>query len=70
MGSALTGQRYVALDFFPNVPAVSIDTRRMPIELPTLPNRRMQAVAKIVTVDRRSARVCEARVLIERGSRL
>jgi len=38
MGSVLTGQRYVALDFFPNVPAVSIDTRRMPVELPTVPN--------------------------------
>jgi paraquat-inducible protein B len=38
MGSVLTGQRYVALDFFPNVPAVSIDTSRMPVELPTVPN--------------------------------
>ncbi|WP_246217106.1 intermembrane transport protein PqiB [Paraburkholderia panacisoli] len=38
MGSVLTGQRYVALDFFPHAPAVSIDTRRMPVELPTVPN--------------------------------
>jgi paraquat-inducible protein B len=34
----LTGQRYVALDFFPHAPAVSIDTRGMRVELPTVPN--------------------------------
>ncbi|ASV99325.1 intermembrane transport protein PqiB [Paraburkholderia aromaticivorans] len=38
MGSVLTGQRYVALDFFPHARAASIDTRRLPVELPTVPN--------------------------------
>jgi paraquat-inducible protein B len=38
VGSVLTGQRYVALDFFPHVPAASIDTRRTPVELPTVPD--------------------------------
>lgn len=38
MGSVLTGQRYVALDFFPHVSAASIDTRRSPVELPTVPS--------------------------------
>ena len=38
MGSVLTGQRYVALDFFPHVTAASIDTRRSPVELPTVPS--------------------------------
>lgn len=38
MGSVLTGQRYVALDFFPHAVAVSIDTRRTPVELPSIPN--------------------------------
>lgn len=38
MGNALTGQRYVALDVFPNAPPVSIDIRHLPVELPTVPN--------------------------------
>lgn len=38
VSSVLTGQRYVALDIFPNAPAVSIDTQRLPVELPTVPN--------------------------------
>jgi paraquat-inducible protein B len=38
MGSVLTGQRYVALAFFSNASAVNIDTRRTPVELPTVPN--------------------------------
>ncbi|MBN3757661.1 MCE family protein [Paraburkholderia sp. Tr-20389] len=38
MGSVLTGQRYVALDFFPRAPKVSIDTQRTRVELPTVPN--------------------------------
>lgn len=38
MGSMLTGQRYVALDFFPRAPKVQIDMQRLPVELPTVPN--------------------------------
>jgi paraquat-inducible protein B len=38
VGSLLTGQRYVALDFFPNARAVHLDMKRLPIELPTVPN--------------------------------
>jgi len=34
----LTGQLYVALDFFPKAPAVAIDVAREPLELPTIPN--------------------------------
>jgi paraquat-inducible protein B len=37
-GSVLTGQRYVALDFFPRARKVRIDTQRTPVELPTVPN--------------------------------
>ncbi|HWT38811.1 MAG TPA: MlaD family protein [Paraburkholderia sp.] len=37
-GSVLTGQRYVALDFFPRAPRIPFDTRRTPVELPTVPN--------------------------------
>jgi paraquat-inducible protein B len=38
MGNALTGQRYIALDFFPHAPVVHIDVARGPVELPTVPN--------------------------------
>jgi paraquat-inducible protein B len=36
-GSLITGQLYVALDFFPNAPRASIDWSRSPPELPTTP---------------------------------
>jgi paraquat-inducible protein B len=38
IGTVLTGQRYIALDFFPHAPVVKLDTDRMPVELPTVPN--------------------------------
>ncbi|HEV3431915.1 MAG TPA: MlaD family protein [Paraburkholderia sp.] len=38
MGNALTGQRYIALDFFPHAPAVRFDVEHEPVELPTVPN--------------------------------
>ncbi|CAN5402268.1 MlaD family protein [soil metagenome] len=37
-GNLLTGQIYVALDFFPKAPKVQIDAMREPLELPTMPN--------------------------------
>lgn len=37
-GNLLTGQVYVALDFFPKAPPVKIDLAKNPIELPTVPN--------------------------------
>ncbi|BCZ81128.1 intermembrane transport protein PqiB [Paraburkholderia terrae] len=36
-GSLLTGQRYIALDFFPNAPRASVDLTANPPELPTIP---------------------------------
>ncbi len=33
----LTGQLYVALDFFPNLPKVTFDTNKIPFEIPTTP---------------------------------
>jgi paraquat-inducible protein B len=35
-GNLLTGQMYVALDFFPKAPAVKVDVNKSPIELPTV----------------------------------
>ncbi|RIX85359.1 intermembrane transport protein PqiB [Acidovorax cavernicola] len=37
-GNLLTGQVYVALDFFPKAPAAKIDLSKSPIELPTIAN--------------------------------
>lgn len=37
-GNLLTGQIYVALDFFPKEKAVKVDTEQVPIELPTVAN--------------------------------
>lgn len=50
-GSFLTGQLYVALDFFPKAPAVAFDASKRPLELPTLPgslDELQTAVAEIV----------------------
>ncbi|MGI4814899.1 MAG: intermembrane transport protein PqiB [Janthinobacterium lividum] len=37
-GNFLTGQVYVALDFFPKAAPVKLDLSKQPIELPTVPN--------------------------------
>ena len=37
-GNLLTGQVYVAIDFFPKAPARTIDFSKDPVELPTVPN--------------------------------
>jgi paraquat-inducible protein B len=37
-GNLLTGQVYVALDFFPKAPPVKIDLTKNPVELPTVAN--------------------------------
>ncbi len=37
-GNLLTGQVYVALDFFPKAPPAKIDLNKSPIELPTVAN--------------------------------
>ena len=57
MGSVLTGQRYVALDFFPHAPAASIDTRRTPVELPTVPNTLEELQDKLADIVNRLDRV-------------
>jgi paraquat-inducible protein B len=37
-GNLLTGQLYIALDFFPNSKPVKVDLEQYPLEIPTVPN--------------------------------
>jgi paraquat-inducible protein B len=37
-GNLITGQAYVAVDFFPGQPKVKLDLAKQPIELPTVPS--------------------------------
>ncbi|MGJ7489832.1 intermembrane transport protein PqiB [Variovorax sp. ZT4R33] len=37
-GNLLTGQNYIALDFFPNAPTATVDIDKDPVELPTMQN--------------------------------
>ena len=46
-GNLLTGQLYVALDFFPNAPKAKIDWSRDPTELPVMPSTVTDLEAKI-----------------------
>ena len=36
-GNLLTGQQYVAVDFFPKAPKVKLDFSKTPLEIPTIP---------------------------------
>jgi paraquat-inducible protein B len=36
-GNLLTGQLYIALDFFPNAPKATLDWDKSPVEMPTVP---------------------------------
>jgi paraquat-inducible protein B len=36
-GNLLTGQQYIAVDFFPKAPKVKFDTSKTPLEVPTIP---------------------------------
>jgi paraquat-inducible protein B len=46
-GSLLTGQLFVALDFFPNAPKATIDLSQNPTELPVVPSTVTDLEAKI-----------------------
>ncbi len=37
-GNFLTGQLYVAIDFFPNLTTANVDLHKLPLELPTVPS--------------------------------
>jgi paraquat-inducible protein B len=52
-GSLLTGQRFVALDFFPRAPAVRLDPTQRPLEIPTLPSDGDDLSASLTDVARK-----------------
>jgi paraquat-inducible protein B len=49
-GSLLTGQLYVAFEYFPNTPKVKIDWTRDPLELPTVPGAFANIQAKLNSI--------------------
>jgi paraquat-inducible protein B len=56
-GNLLTGQLYVALDFFPNAPAARIDTTQELVEVPTVPNSLDELQTQISSIARKLDKV-------------
>ena len=56
-GNLLTGQLYVALDFFPNAPAAKVDLAASPLELPTVPNSLDELQTQLASIARKLDRV-------------
>ncbi len=49
-GNLLTGQSYVALDFFPDAPKVTYDATRVPLEIPAVPGQFEEIEAKVAGI--------------------
>jgi len=56
-GSLLTGQLYVAVDFFPDAPPVKLDITRNPLEFPTTPNSLDELQAQVTEIARKLNKV-------------
>ncbi|MGS0741324.1 PqiB family protein [Glaciimonas sp. GG7] len=56
-GNLLTGQIYVALDFFPKAPPVTVDVAKTPLELPTIPNSLDEIQSQIAEIARKLSKV-------------
>jgi paraquat-inducible protein B len=56
-GSLLTGQVFVAVDFFPNAKPVKLDTARAPLEMPTVPNGLDELQAQVSDIARKLDKV-------------
>ena len=52
-GSLLTGQSYVALDFFPAAPKVKLDLTKQPLEIPTVPGQFEELEATVASILRK-----------------
>src|SRR5262249_42195274 len=49
-GNLITGQLYVAFDFFPGAPAAKIDWSREPVELPVVPSTVQDIESKLTNI--------------------
>lgn len=49
-GSLITGQLYVAIDFFPKAPKVQVNFSKHPVELPTIPGSLDELQTQIATI--------------------
>jgi len=49
-GSLLTGQLFVAFDFFPDAPKAKIDWSSEPVELPVMPSAAHEIEAKLISI--------------------
>ena len=56
-GNLLTGQIYVALDFFPQAPPVQFDAEKTPLELPTVPGTLDELQSQISDIARKLSKV-------------
>nr|WP_050464429.1 MlaD family protein [Herbaspirillum autotrophicum] len=56
-GNLLTGQVYVALDFFPKAAPVQIDLDKLPFEFPTVPNSLDEIQSQIAEISRKLSKV-------------
>jgi paraquat-inducible protein B len=56
-GSLLTGQVYVAMDFFPEAPKVSFDPTKSPAEFPTVPNSLDELQSQVTDIMRKINKV-------------
>ncbi|TCW76293.1 mammalian cell entry protein [Burkholderia sp. SRS-46] len=56
-GNLLTSQLYVALDFFPKAPAAKFDAKRVPLELPTVPNELEELQVQVADIAKKLDKV-------------
>ena len=56
-GNLLTGQLYVALDFFPNAAPVKLDLNKETVELPTVPNSLDELQTQLASIARKLDKV-------------
>jgi paraquat-inducible protein B len=56
-GNLLTGQVYVAVDFFPDAKAATLDIARAPMELPTVPNSLDELQSQVSDIARKVNKV-------------
>ncbi|MFA9216071.1 MAG: intermembrane transport protein PqiB [Sphingomonadaceae bacterium] len=52
-GNLLTGQLYIALDFFPNSAQVKLDITQSPLQMPTVPNSLEELQTQVASIARK-----------------